>query len=410
MYDVAILFPGQGAQFAGMGRELMNEHTIANDVFLEANDILGIDIKKICLDKDASQLVQTSITQPALLTYGVAAYKVYMDKIGIEPTYMAGHSLGEITALTCAEAIGFADALKIVRKRGLFMQEAAKENFGAMLAINGIDREVVEKKILEWSHNKDVVISNYNSAQQIVISGEKDATHQMGEKFREMGARVIPLKVSAPFHSPFMLPASKRLQEELSQYTFNRPRYQVISNIDGRVYKGKDKIIDNLTKQMVMPVRWYDSMMLLQKKKMKKIIDIGPGSIVKNIMERISPEIKSYAFDKQIDYLGLETWRSNIYTIIDVCNAIAVSTKNTNWDEKAYKKGVIEPYQKIQKMQYHLEENGQLPTRKQMEEALILLNTILNTKKVSESRKKHVFQQAFEETETEDLFKDFIMN
>lgn len=200
MINTAFLFSGQGAQYVGMGKKLCDNFQIARELFEEASDILGFDIKKLCFSGSIELLTKTENAQPAILTTSVAGFKVYMQEIGYEPMLLIGHSLGEISALVCAEGIVFRDAIKIVRRRGEFMNVAVPAGVGAMAAVEGIDSEYIVEECQKWvDKEKLVVVSNYNAPSQTVISGHKEAVAELSEIFTRAGGRVISLKVSAPY-------------------------------------------------------------------------------------------------------------------------------------------------------------------------------------------------------------------
>ena len=245
MGKLAFLFSGQGSQYVGMGKQLYESFPIARQTFEEANDVLSFNLKKLCFEGDIDTLTQTENAQPAILTVSTAAYRVYMNEIGIMPDYMAGHSLGEISALSCAGAIDFKDAVKIARRRGQLMQEAVMAREGGMLAIIGLGRKIVEEASKQFSKKGNlVVVSNSNSAEQHVISGHSTAIEEAGKYLQSIGAKLIPVKVSAPFHSPLMQSAADKFYYELQEYKFNNLNVNVISNVTAQLYPNKDSLFD----------------------------------------------------------------------------------------------------------------------------------------------------------------------
>jgi [acyl-carrier-protein] S-malonyltransferase len=414
----ALLFPGQGSQYVGMGKSICEKFPVAKQTFEEANDALGFDLQKLCFEGDINELTKTENTQPAILTSSVAAFKVYMQEIGIVPEYTAGHSLGEFSALCCAGAIGFYDAVRIVRNRGKFMQEAVAVGVGSMAAISGIDQSIIEDECSKISNDGHiVVISNYNSPDQIVISGHINAVSSAGEKLKAMGARVTPLKVSAPFHSPLMKPAADRLKEELLKYAFNDLKWNVISNVTANPYPNQDKIIEYLSMQIVQPVRWQASMEYLQKQKDLLAIEMGPRTVLKNLMSKNAPNIKTISFDSENDLQAVRTQLSqieqkvldNTMAVLTKCIAITVCTKNRNWDNDEYQKGVVEPYRQIQSMKDTLEKEGRQPTTIEAMDALEKLRLIFITKRTPIEEQVERFNQIFDETGLKGLFPDFKM-
>ncbi len=419
MKKTAFLFPGQGAQYVGMGKKLCDIYTSAARTFEEADDALEFNLSKLCFEGSIEELTKTENTQPALLTASVAAFRVFMEEYGIEPSYLAGHSLGEISALVCAGGIDFSDAVKIVRERGRFMQEAVPQGIGAMAAVSGIERELIEKECGTYAgSNQVVVVSNYNSPDQIVISGHTSAVNASSEKLKKLGANIITLKVSAPFHSPLMQPAADRLRAELYKYTYKELKYPVLSNVTAQPYTGHTSIIENLAAQIVSPVRWTESVLFLEQNAICTAVELGPKNVLKNLMKKSAPDIKTYSFDMEEDAELLKGGLSegaesagiydpNSPTVVTRCLATAVCTRNYNWDNDEYQKGVIEPYKRIQRLQEELEKQKKQPSRKQMEDALEMLRSVFRTKKTPSEEQAERFTQIFEETGTFELFQDF---
>ncbi|MCX8130381.1 MAG: ACP S-malonyltransferase [Clostridia bacterium] len=418
MEKIALLFPGQGSQYVGMGKALYEQFAAAKQTFNEANEVLGFDLKNLCFEGSIDELTKTENTQPALLTASVAAFRVFMQETGMIPAYLAGHSLGEFSALTCAGCIRFSDALKIVRQRGKLMQEAAAASMGAMSAVIGLDRKIVEEECKKACDSESiVVVSNYNSPDQIVVSGHKNAVSKAGDILTGLGARVMPLKVSAPFHSPLMKPASDKFVEELIKYEYGKLEWPVMSNVTALPYTGSDGIIESLKQQMVQAVRWQESMEYLKSQGVTAAIELGPQTVVKNLMKKNAPKIKAYAYDKDDDRqdlkkLSLETGINKIkgkstVNLVTRCLTAAVTTKNSNWDNEEYQKGVIEPYKKIQKIQDELDNENREPTLEEMRAALEMLRSVLITKKLAAAEQVERINEILDETGTRDIFPDF---
>lgn len=427
MNRTALLFPGQGSQYVGMGKMLYERYAAAKQTFEEANEALAFDIAALCFEGGIEELTKTEHTQPALLTVSVAAFRVYMQEVAVAPAFMAGHSLGEISALTCAGAIRFADALTIVRQRGRYMQEAVSAGAGAMAAVDGLAREIVEEECRNArDEGLDAVVSNYNAPAQNVISGHAQAVAKVGSALSRQGGTVIPLKVSAPFHSPLMHSAAVKLEATLRQFSYKPIHTPVISNVDALPYKDEQEIVQRLTRQMTEPVRWADSMSFLQQQGVTAAVEIGAGSVLTNLMKRNGTSIRAISFDKTEDLSTLRNElevngnhsgkqgelpaaaRSGTNNVVTKCLTIAVCTRNRNWNNDEYEKGVIEPYRTVQLIQDELDRSGRQPTLGEMQDALKMLGSVFETKKVPIEERKDRFNQVLDETKIRDILTPLI--
>lgn len=302
---VAALFPGQGAQYVGMGRWLYDTFPLAKNVFEEASEFLKMDIAELCFNGTQDELSRTEITQPLVLTAGVAAAEVIKSETGIKFAYGVGHSLGEYTALTAAGSLRLQDAVVLVHLRGKYMQEAVAEGNGGMSVINGLDEGEVEAVCMELRREgKQIEISNYNSPYQIVISGERKAVEDAGRIFAEKKATVIPLKVSAPFHCSLMEPAANKMEQALKKVEFQQLKFPVIANVTGVPYFNQQHIKESLVAQMTKAVEWRKSMQFLYLNGVDVAIDMGPGNVVKNLLTRNYAGIRSLSLEKQWLELG----------------------------------------------------------------------------------------------------------
>jgi [acyl-carrier-protein] S-malonyltransferase len=416
MKKVALLFPGQGSQYVGMGKSLCESFKEAKETFEEANNAVGFDIAKLCFDGNIEELTKTENTQPAILTASVAAYRVYMREIGIEPAFTAGHSLGEFSALCCAGGIKFADAVQIVKQRGKFMQEAVPAGIGGMAAISGVSKSVIEDTCAKvTADGKLVAVSNYNSPEQIVISGYIEAVNEAGEKLKAAGARVIPLKVSAPFHSSLMQPSAGRLLEVLGKYSYEELKYPVIANVTAQPYPGKESIIDYLTKQIVQPVRWQESMDYIQKQGVDLAVELGPQTVLRNLMKKNAPSVTTYTFDNEPDVRVLkrqinsnEQKMNKGLEVITHCIAAAVCTKNRNWDDNEYQKGVVQPYTMIKKMKEEISKEGRQPTIEEVRQALDMVKSVFSTKKTPVEEQTERFNDILSESDMGQQFSEYL--
>ncbi len=287
--SIAFLFPGQGSQTVGMGRDLADKFPAAKAVFEEADDALGYSLSQLCFEGPEEKLKLTEYTQPAILTVSVAAARVLADH-GVTATMAAGHSLCEYSAHVAAGTLSFADAVRTVRLRGQFMQEAVPAGKGGMSAILGLDAHRISDLCQQASdeHNCVVAPANLNAPEQTVISGEADAVTRAGELCKEAGAkRVVPLPVSAPFHCKMMEPAAERLAAELERIIINDPTIPVASNVDARMIARRADVRDCLIRQVTGAVRWVECVELLKTSGATTFIEVGPGKVLSGLMRQI---------------------------------------------------------------------------------------------------------------------------
>lgn len=285
----AFVFPGQGSQHAGMGKELADNFDVARQVFEEANDALGFDLAALCFNGPDEELKLTTNTQPAILTTSVAALKVLEAESGLNADFAAGHSLGEYSALVCSGAMAFADAVRTVRQRGAFMQEAVPVGVGSMAAIIGLDADLLESVCQEAAEGEVVSPANFNSPGQVVIAGHTAAIERAMVLAKEKGAkRALPLPVSAPFHCSLMTPAGERLDSILSDIQFSSMTLPVVSNVEAEPNDEKDRLQGLLVAQVSAPVRWDASVARMAELGVTNFIEIGPGKVLSGLVKRIA--------------------------------------------------------------------------------------------------------------------------
>jgi len=296
---LAFLFPGQGSQAVGMGRSFYEASAAAKAVFAEANDALGFDLTKLAFEGPEADLALTANTQPAVLTASVAAAKVCAER-GLTPSLAAGHSLGEYSALVAGGALRFADAVRVVRKRGEFMQEAVPVGTGAMAAIMGLELSAVEALCKEAGHGDVVEVANINSAGQIVVAGHKTAVERA---VALAGKKSVMLPVSAPFHSSLMAPAAERLAGELATVAVSDPAFPVVRNADAGVTRTAHDVKPFLLRQVASPVRWTECVQRLSAEGATAFVEVGPGRVLTGLLRRILDGARGHSIE---DTAGLD--------------------------------------------------------------------------------------------------------
>lgn len=285
--NIAFLFPGQGSQTVGMGRELAKLYAVAQQTFDEADEALGYKLSQVCWEGPEDKLRLTEITQPAILTVSVAVCRVLKEK-GVEPVIVAGHSLGEYSAHVAAGTLIFREAVRTVRNRGRYMQEAVPVGDGAMAAVLGMDIEQLQEICDESAEEEVCQPANINSPGQVVISGSKAAVERAAELAKQRGAKkVVMLAVSAPFHCALMQPAQDRLAAELRALTFHSMRVPVVTNVDAKAVSDPDQARDALIRQVTGAVRWAESMGVAIGRGVDQFIEVGPGKVLCGLMRQI---------------------------------------------------------------------------------------------------------------------------
>jgi len=294
---LALVFPGQGSQSVGMLAELAGEFAEVEQTFSEASSVLGYDLWQLVQNGPESELQLTAVTQPAMLTAGVAVWRAWQAAGGPAPAVMAGHSLGEYSALVCAGVVSFAQAVQLVRQRGEFMQQAVPVGSGAMAAVLGLERGAVEAACADASQGDETVsVANYNAPLQSVIAGHTDAVNRAGAAAQAAGAkRVVALPVSAPFHCPLMHPAADQLTPALMDAAFNAPQVPVINNVDVATPNEPAAIRDALIRQIYSPVRWVEVIEAMAARGVTHVVECGPGKVLAGLTKRIRNDLDSHA-------------------------------------------------------------------------------------------------------------------
>ncbi|MEZ5284482.1 MAG: ACP S-malonyltransferase [Vicinamibacterales bacterium] len=303
---IAFVFPGQGSQTVGMGRAFAESEPACRAVFDEADEALGESLSRLIFDGPADALMLTENTQPAILTASVAAWRA-LEARGIRPAFVAGHSLGEYSAHVAAGTLAFGDAVRLVRNRGRYMQEAVPVGTGAMAAVLGLDENTVLQACAEACDGAVVSPANLNGGGQIVIAGETAAVARAGERAKALGARrVIPLKVSAPFHCALMRPAQERLAPELEAVPSRDPRVPVIANVDAEPKTTAGVAIEALVAQVSSPVRWEDVVRRLSGEGVRLFVEVGPGSVLSGLIRKIDRDATVVNVEQPDDLASVE--------------------------------------------------------------------------------------------------------
>jgi [acyl-carrier-protein] S-malonyltransferase len=289
---LAFLFPGQGSQAVGMGKDLCNRFAVARAVFTEADDTLGFALSELCFNGPLDELTLTANTQPALLAVSHATTRVLREELGIQPAWAAGHSLGEFSALVAAGALSFGVALRVVRERGLAMQDAVPAGLGSMTAVLGLDPSDIDAICRSASYGQVVSAANLNGGGQVVIAGHREAVDRAATLAKSRGAkRVVPLAVSAPFHCALMQPAAERLQRVLDPVAVAPLQFPVITNVEATACTDPSRVKGLLVRQVVSPVRWQECIEELARLGCTSAVEVGPGRVLTGLVRRIAPQI-----------------------------------------------------------------------------------------------------------------------
>ncbi|EIC83643.1 ACP S-malonyltransferase [Serratia sp. M24T3] len=296
MTKIAVVFPGQGSQALGMLSDLATAHPIVEATFAEASSVLGYDLWQLVQQGPVEELNKTWQTQPALLAASVAIWRVWQQEKGTEPALMAGHSLGEYSALVCAGVLDFKQAISLVELRGKLMQEAVPEGTGAMYAIIGLDNASIAKACEESAEGQVVAPVNFNSPGQVVIAGNKEAVERAGAACKAAGAkRALPLPVSVPSHCALMKPAADKMAVALQDVSFSQPQYPVVNNVDVKVETSAEEIRSALIRQLYNPVRWTESVEYMAQQGVEQLVEVGPGKVLTGLTKRIVDTLTAVA-------------------------------------------------------------------------------------------------------------------
>jgi len=300
----SVIFPGQGSQLVGMGKDLHDKHSLIQDLFKEADDILGFGLSKLVLNGPKEELDLTENTQPAIFLISYSIFKLIKEEFKIDlnkAAFFAGHSLGEYSALTSAGTLSFSDTLKILKIRGKAMQSSVPKGVGGMVAVLGSEIEIVENIINENKDKYECYVANDNSLGQIVLSGKIENLEKMMVDLKAANIKNIKLPVSAPFHCKLMNKATLTMSEEVAKLKFKEPSNILISNVTGKEISNSNELKDLLVKQIESRVRWRESVMLMIEKGVTQFIEIGPGKVLSGLVKRIDKSVKVSAINSEED-------------------------------------------------------------------------------------------------------------
>ena len=301
MAKIAVVFPGQGSQNVGMGRDFYDRYPRARGVFEEADRALKRPLSKLCFEGPQEELQLTENTQPGLLTVSIAIWSLLNEVL--QPDFVAGHSLGEYTALTAAGALRFSDAVRLVRRRGEFMQQAVPVGQGAMLAVLGAEPEKVETLCREAAQGQILSPANFNCPGQIVIAGHSEAVRRAAEMAPALGIkRTIPLAVSAPFHCALMKPAQENMMPVIQEQTFYPLKFPLVTNVDASVAQLPERVRDALIRQIPNPVLWWQSIDLLIREGVNTFIEVGAGKVLTGMIRKVSRDVQTFNVENVEDY------------------------------------------------------------------------------------------------------------
>lgn len=415
MHKCMIVFPGQGSQYVGMYNKVTSYATDSELYIHKAKEVTDLNLYHICEELDEAELTKTSNAQPAIFFVSYIAYRWLKKNYDIEPIFFAGHSLGELTALTCSGAMTFEDGIRLVKNRGIYMNEVSQQQNGAMAAIINAPIEQIKKVCNMFCTDEQYVgIANYNSPKQVVISGYEEGVEKVCLALQKEGIRTKRLKVSGAFHSPYMSTAQNKLAEQIDKLPalyFSAP---VISNYSAKPYSEHTYLKDNLTNQLISGVQWCKTIEYAKKMGVNCIIEVGPGKVLKNLMHAIDPSIKVYSLDEPKDFEALgdilnkrEIESEPYNAVIERALALSVCIKNESLDEHRYRQDVIPSYECLKSLSTKISE-GYKATKEEAIEAMSLFKKIMIGKGASLATQKARIYELLYETDTIEILEGFL--
>lgn len=413
MLNTVLMFPGQASQYVGMGKDWYEKYESVRRRFEQASDILHQDMKKLCFEGPTGQLVLTENTQVALVTTSVAMFDVIVSELGIVPSYLAGHSIGEISALTAAGVLSFEDAIRLAKIRGEAMATCNVDEKAGMVAVTQIHIDELQRILQEIGYQDySVDIANYNAPMQTILSGDNEGLKKIGELLEPYNARVIPLNVAGPFHSRYMAPAKEKVVGVLESIPLRNMNIPVICGHKGRLYNASDNIKDMIVEQLTSSIRWTQVVEVLKYLGVERWIEVGPNEVLKKLVQQSLPEafVLSYDEKDKNSIFNNDKVQNNEKKLnpIGLCLGAAVSTRNTNWNEEEYEQGVIKPYHEIQDLYKKIEAEKRQPSLEEIESSMKLLQKIFDTKGVPVKEQAVKYQKILKNVEFEELRVKFL--
>ncbi|SHO53819.1 ACP S-malonyltransferase [Anaerocolumna xylanovorans] len=384
--NIGYLFTGQGSQYKGMEQDFIRKYPSFKRIFEEASDTLHLNMPELCRNASEEGLMDTEDVQPLLLTYEMAAFETFKEVYELEPLFLAGHSLGEIAAITCAGGIHFAKALELVRERGRLMKVHG-ENRGGMSAVFGVSTAVLDCVCKEVSEDEESVvsISNYNSSRQKVISGNYSGIKKAETKLKKLHATVIPLKVNIPFHSILMEECAGEFEKYCRDTVFMDLKYPVISNLDGLPYINQNYFGSYLGKHIIHQVNWQKSIDYMYNSGVRYFVELGPGDTLCKMVADDYPDASTFAINKQENVNQFEELlKHGRFEAIKKSMGLVVSIKNENLDKKDYEENAANPYLSLQLKVKQLISDNKLIKKKEVMVLLGEIYPILKNKNIKE--------------------------
>ena len=418
MKKYVVAFPGQGSQYSGMGKELYHQYTIAREIFDYASNVMAYDMPKLCFGDGVEQLSCMEKIQSAILTYSVAAYRVLMQQADCQPEFLIGHSLGEITALVCAGVIKFKDALKLTELRGQLMGSYLGD-LGVMIAVMGLEISEIQKICANISTTDYIVeIANYNSHEQIVLSGHKKAITCAIECIDDLGGRVFPLNTGNPFHCSLMKPVVSPLLEMLSTFEYSDFTLPVISNTTAKPYENKNSVKEILSEQIINSVRWLQTIEYMIQQDIFTVVELGPQSVLRNLLMTNEDNVQAYSFDDKNDrqaireiimYLCNGLCRDN-HTRIDLiqkCLSSFIAMRNYANDKNSYDKNIVSSYMQLNAMLKTIIDEKWEVSFEQIKEVLDSLLTAMHTKGIPQKEQHDRMKYILYSSGYFDVFQEY---